>query len=85
LAEPKRKLFPIVILVLDGNPTDDYLRALKKFESLPGVERNVLTVVFALGDHVDKKFLRTFGKGCVFHINSVDDFLYEIDPLLFSF
>lgn len=85
LPEPERKLFPIVILVLDGSPTDDYLSALKYFESLPGVERNVLTVVFALGEHVDKKLLRTFGKGCVFHINSANDFLYEIDTMLFSF
>ena len=85
LPEPERKLFPIVILVLDGIPTDDYLSALKYFKSLPGVERNVLTVVFAMGDHVDKKLLKTFRKSCVFHINSLDDFLYEIDTLLFSF
>lgn len=85
LPEPERKLFPIVILVLDGSPTDDYQSALEYFESLPGVERNVLTVVFALGDHVDKKLLKAFGKGCIFNINSVDDFLYEIDTLLFSF
>ena len=85
LPEPERQLFPIVVLVLDGSPTDDYRSALKYFESLPGVERNVLTVVFALGNHVDKKLLKIFGKGCVFHINSLDDFLYEIDPMLFSF
>lgn len=85
LPEPERQLFPIVVLVLDGSPTDDYRSALKYFENLPGVERNVLTVVFALGNHVDKKLLKIFGKGCVFHINSLDDFLYEIDPMLFSF
>lgn len=85
LPEPKRKLFPVVILVLDGSPTDDYQSAWESVKSLPGVEKNVLTVVFALGNHVDEKLLHTFGKGCVFYLNKIEDFICEVDPMLFSF
>ena len=78
LPEPKREMFPIVVLVLDSPITDDWQNEMKKFQSLPGVEKNVLTIVLALGDQVDKKRLKK--QGCiVYDINSLDDMMNELD------
>lgn len=84
LPEPKRKLFPIVALVLDGPITDDWLAAQKRFQSLPGVNKNVLTIALALGDRVEKKFLKKFD-GVIYHINSMEDIINEMDSPLFGF
>ena len=78
LPEPKREMFPIVVLVLDSPITDDWQNEMKKFQSLPGVEKNVLTIVLALSDQVDKKRLKK--QGCiVYDINSLDDMMNELD------
>lgn len=83
LPEPGRKLFPIVAVVLDGPITDDWLAAQKRFQSLPGVDRNVLTIVLALGDKVENRFLKNFD-GVVYNINSMDDIINELDSPLFG-
>lgn len=84
LPEPGRKLFPIVALVLDGPITDDWLAAQARFQSLPGVNKNVLTIALALGDRVEKKFLKKFD-GVIYHINSMEDIINEMDSPLFGF
>lgn len=84
LPEPGRKLFPIVALVLDGPITDDWLAAQERFQSLPGVNKNVLTIALVLGDRVEKKFLKKFD-GVVYHINSMEDIINEMDSPLFGF
>ena len=84
LPEPKREMFPIVALVLDGPVTDDWKKAIKQFRSLPGVEKHVLIVVLALSDQVDKKQLEK--QGCiVYDINSLDDIMNELDSPLFGY
>lgn len=84
LPEPKRKLFPIVVLVLDGPITDDWLAAQERFQSLPGVNKNVLTIALVLGDRVEKRFLKKFD-GVIYHINSMEDIINEMDSPLFGF
>ena len=84
LPEPKREMFPIVALVLDGPITDDWQKEMKKFRSLPGVEKHVLIIVLALSDQVDKKRLKK--QGCVIYdIHSLDDIMNELDSPLFGF
>ena len=84
LPEPKRKLFPIVTVVLDGPITDDWLAAQKRFQCLPGVNKHVLTISLVLGDRVEKQFLKQFD-GIVYHINSMEDIINELDSPLFAF
>lgn len=84
LPEVGRKLFPIVALVLDGPITDDWLVAQESFRSLPGVNKNVLTIALVLGDRVEKKFLEKLN-GVIYHINTMEDIINELDSPLFGF
>lgn len=84
LPEPKRTLFPIVILVLDGPITDDWLTAQKQYQSLPGVSQHVLTIALVLGNRVEKKFLKKFD-GVLYHINSMEDIINELDSPFFAY
>lgn len=84
IPEPTRKLFPIVVVVLDGSITDDWLSAQAHFQSLPGVEKNVLTIAWVMGDRVEKQFLKKFD-GVIYHINSMEDIINELDSPLFGF
>lgn len=84
LSEPGRKLFPIVALVLDGPITDDWMAAQKRFRSLPGVTKNVLTIALVLGDRVEEKFLKNFA-GVIYHINTMEDIINELDSPFLGF
>ena len=83
LPEPGRKLFPIVVVVLDGLITDDWLAAQARFQGLPGVGQNVLTIGLALGDNAEKRFLKNFD-GVIYNINSMEDIINEMDSPLFG-
>ena len=54
LPEPGRKLFPIVVIVLDGPVTDDWLAAQTRFKNLPGVQKNVLVMAMVMGNRLKK-------------------------------
>ena len=57
---------------------------MKKFRSLPGVEKHVLIIVLALSDRVDKKRLKK--QGCVIYdIHSLEDIMNELDSPLFGY
>lgn len=84
LPEPGRKLFPIVAIVLDGPITDDWLAAQARFQSLPGVNKNVLTIALVMGDRVEKRLLKKFD-GVIYHINSMEDIINEMDSPLFGY
>lgn len=71
-------------VVLDGPITDDWLAALVRFQSLPGVKKNVLPIALVMGGNVEKRFLKKFD-GVVYHINSMEDIINEMDSPLFSF
>lgn len=47
-------------VVLDGPITDDWLAALVRFQSLPGVKKNVLPIALVMGGNVEKRFLKKF-------------------------
>lgn len=83
LPEVGRKLFPIVVLVLDSPITDDWLAAQERFQSLPGVSKNVLAIALVLGDRVEKKFLEKFS-GVIYHINTMEDIINKLDSPLFG-
>lgn len=83
LPEPKRALFPVVIWVLDGHATDDYKDALEHFLHLPGVEKNVLTAVVALGNNVDETLLKCFD-GVVFKIKGTGKISDELEIFWFA-
>lgn len=83
LPEPSRRLFPIVAVVLDDPITDDWLAAQARFQSLPGVKKNVLTIALVMGDGVEKRFLKKFD-GVIYHINSIEDIINEMDSPLFG-
>lgn len=84
LPEPGRKLFPIVAIVLDGPITDDWMAAQARFQSLPSVKKNVLTIALVMGDRVEKRFLKNFD-GVIYRINSIEDIINEMDSPLFGF
>lgn len=84
LPEPGRKLFPIVALVLDGPITDDWLAARERFQSLPGVNKNVVTIALVPGDRVEKEFLEKFD-GVIYYINTMEDIINKLDSPLFGF
>ena len=78
LPEPGRKLFPIVAIVLDGSISDDWLAAQAHFQSLSSVGKNVLTIALVMGDKAEKRFLKKFD-GVIYHINSMEDIIFEMD------
>lgn len=84
LPEPGRKLFPIVVIVLDRPAADDWQAAQARFRSLPGVERNVLTLVLVMGGKAEKRFLKKLN-GVVYHINSMEDIIFEMDSPVLGF
>lgn len=84
LPEPGRKLFPIVVIVLDAPVTDDWLTAQARFMNLPGVQKNVLVMAMVMGKQVEKPFLKKFD-GVIYHINSMDDIINEMDSPFFGF
>lgn len=59
MAEKKRMLAPVVILVSDGNPTDTYK---KKFKQLMEnkIGRNAIRLAIAIGDDADMETLKEF-------------------------
>ena len=58
-AMPKRGLPPVLVLVSDGQPTDDYQKSLEKLNSKPWGQKAV-KIAIAIGDDADHEILQEF-------------------------
>jgi uncharacterized protein YegL len=56
---PERALPPVVVLVSDGQPTDDYRTPLKRLLELPWGKKSV-RIAIAIGQDADRNCLREF-------------------------
>ena len=55
----KESVPPVMVLVSNGHPSDDYKAALAKLKTLP-IYKATIRLAFALDDKADKKVLREF-------------------------
>ncbi len=71
---PGRSLPPVVVVILDGEPTDDWESALSAFRETEW-GRRALTLCLALGEDVDYKILRMIGNEAVLPLRNPEDLL----------
>lgn len=76
---PKRALPPVIVLLSDGCPTDDWKKPLEKLQNMPW-GRKAVKVAIAIGKNAERSVLEAFTGNCetVFDANNPETLVHLI-------